>query len=663
MKPSSIKVLYFTDPVCSTCWLTEPYIEKLLLEYGPMLEMDCKMGGLMPSWKHFKRIDPNLSNEVYLSRLWNQQSLEYGVVMDGNIWLQDPINSSYPASIAYYAAKRQDRTLGFAMLRTLREMLFLQNKNIGEERHLITAAIQHKLDLPQFLDDCSNGVALADLKHDISERNKWKIEYFPTLVFVNQDGHVGIGKIPTLEVGFDELYADWEQIINTLSPGMPEKKTVHSDVLAILKTYQKNTVRELEIISGYPRPTIESVLSKAYEAGTVICEKHQQVDYWLSNSIPYQIQKNNFSVARAAIIGGGVCGTYLASALKQCGLISTIYERKKAQYAKGLGFLLLENGVEAMKVLGYNNKVLTVGNSINFFKSVRPDGSLIYFNPLENCFAFTREAFMGIFTDKIGAEDVVFEKNVSTVVLDEVNKVHAIKFEDGSEAISDIYFAVDGISSNIRTQLFKRHPYEKTHEHELVCFVEIPDLDVRQDEFVKVVDGEQGKYMGLIPLGKGKFIWFLQFNGHEHPLPDTQPATIARFVSETVAMYPAVFQRIVAASDFNDAFLWKSHRMDLLPSFHHDNMVLAGDAAHPLLALTSQGANSALEDAAILVSLLSQQTPEQTLEDVFTQYYNSRKETIQYYIEEGDVLLQEFLNTAPKCTIRLPLAIAKKAIA
>jgi 2-polyprenyl-6-methoxyphenol hydroxylase-like FAD-dependent oxidoreductase/predicted DsbA family dithiol-disulfide isomerase len=663
MKTPAIKVFYFTDPVCSTCWLIEPYIDKLLLEYGFMLEMDCKMGGLMPAWNQFRRIDRNLPNDVYLSRLWNQQSLELGVVMNGNIWLEDPIQSSYPASIAYYAAKRQGQAFGFAMLRTLREMLFLQNKNIGEERHLITAAIHCNLNLPQFLDDYSNGLALADFNHDIAEKNNWKIEYFPTLVFVNQDGRVGIGKIPTLEVGFDELYADWEQIINALSPGMPEKKTAHLDVLALIKTHKKNTVRELEIISGYPRPVIKAALLKAYEVGTVICEKHHQADYWMSNDTPYRIQKNNFSVKRAAIIGAGVCGTYLAAMLKQGGLIPTVYERKKAKSSKGLGFLLLENGVEAMKVLGYNNKVLTVGNSINFFKSVRPDGSLIYSKPLENCIAFTREAFMGIFEDEIGEEHVVFDKNVLEVVSDESNKIQSITFEDGSEAISDIYFAVDGIASNIRTQLFKHHPYEKTHEHELVCFVEIPDLDVRQDEFVKVVDGEQGKYIGLIPLGKGKYIWFLQFNGHKHPLPDTQPATIARFVSETVAMYPPVFQRIVAASDFNDAFLWKSHRMDLLPSFHHDNMVLAGDAAHPLLALTSQGANSALEDAAILVSLLSQQTPEQTLEDVFTQYYNSRKETIQYYIEEGDVLLQEFLNTAPKCTIRLPLAIAKKAIA
>jgi 2-polyprenyl-6-methoxyphenol hydroxylase-like FAD-dependent oxidoreductase len=621
------------------------------------------MGGLMPSWNNFRHIDPNLPNDVYLSRLWRQQSIEYGVEMDGEIWLKDPIKSSYPASIAYYAAKRQGKALAFDLLRTLREMLFLQNKNIGEERHLITAAIQHKLDLQQFMDDYKSGAAMGDFRKDIAEKNKWKVEYFPTLVFVHQDGHFGIGKIPTMEVGFDALYADWEGIIAKLSPGIAAKKTQQTDVLNLIKIYKKNTIKELEIISGCSRAHIEEVVSSAYRAGNVIREQHKQVDYWVYNDTPYRIEKGHFSVERAAILGGGVCGSYLAAGFEQCGLDATIYERKKAQSDKGIGFLLLENGVEAMKALGYKNEVFKKGNVMNFFKSVRPDGSLIYSKPLNHCIAFTRESFMEIFTNGIREEQILFEKNVSAVALDDRNKIQSIKFEDGSEVVSDVYFGVDGIASNIRAQLFNQPRYEKTQEQELVCCVEIADLDVKQDEFVKVVDGEQGTYMGLIPLGNGKYIWFLQFNGQKHPLPDTLPDTIAQYVAKIVVSYPDVFRRLVAASDFNEVFLWKSHRMDLLPTFHQDTLVLAGDAAHPLLALTSQGANSALEDAALLVSLLSQQESGQTLDDLFSQYYKLRKKTIQYYIDEGDILLREFLNTAPKCTIKLPLAVVENAFA
>ena len=31
-----IKILYFTDPICSSCWGIEPQLRKLKLEYGTL---------------------------------------------------------------------------------------------------------------------------------------------------------------------------------------------------------------------------------------------------------------------------------------------------------------------------------------------------------------------------------------------------------------------------------------------------------------------------------------------------------------------------------------------------------------------------------------------------------------------------------------------------
>src|SRR5688572_23741347 len=35
-----IKVIYFTDPICSSCWGIEPQLRKLKLEYGQDIEME-----------------------------------------------------------------------------------------------------------------------------------------------------------------------------------------------------------------------------------------------------------------------------------------------------------------------------------------------------------------------------------------------------------------------------------------------------------------------------------------------------------------------------------------------------------------------------------------------------------------------------------------------
>ena len=128
-------------------------------------------------------------------------------------------------------------------------------------------------------------------------------------------------------------------------------------------------------------------------------------------------------------------------------------------------------------------------------------------------------------------------------------------------------------------------------------------------------------------------------------------------MTDRVVNYPKEFQKAIKKTDFNNVFLWVSKRLDLLPKFHNNNMVLIGDAAHPLLAFTSQGANSAIEDAVCLASLLSKQKPEVTFENVFEDYYAKRKDFIQKYIHEGDELIMDFLEMKTSNEYKIPLAI------
>jgi 2-polyprenyl-6-methoxyphenol hydroxylase-like FAD-dependent oxidoreductase len=114
---------------------------------------------------------------------------------------------------------------------------------------------------------------------------------------------------------------------------------------------------------------------------------------------------------------------------------------------------------------------------------------------------------------------------------------------------------------------------------------------------------------------------------------------------------------VVEYSDPSKSILWIAKRMDLLPSFHTSNLVLAGDAAHPLIAFTSQGANSALEDVSCLLSLLSMQDEHQDVEEIFDLFYQSRKDQINYYIKEGDELVKDFFNLSNSEELKLPISL------
>lgn len=51
-KGKLVKVIYYTDPICSSCWGIEPQLRKLKLEYGNAVEIEYRMGGLLPDWSY-----------------------------------------------------------------------------------------------------------------------------------------------------------------------------------------------------------------------------------------------------------------------------------------------------------------------------------------------------------------------------------------------------------------------------------------------------------------------------------------------------------------------------------------------------------------------------------------------------------------------------------
>jgi 2-polyprenyl-6-methoxyphenol hydroxylase-like FAD-dependent oxidoreductase len=249
------------------------------------------------------------------------------------------------------------------------------------------------------------------------------------------------------------------------------------------------------------------------------------------------------------------------------------------------------------------------------------------------------------------------ENQVTNINYNAENKIVSLSLQNGQTIPNDIYFACDGINSKIRTDIFPESKLEDIDEREIVGILNKHDLNIPSDEFLKIIDKENGKNMGLIPLGGGDYIWFIQFNNATHPLNERDPDKIKNYALETVKNYPKEFQNVVKHSDPNKSVLWAAKRMDLIPSFHSSNLVMAGDAAHPLIAFTSQGANSALEDVSCLLSLLSKQEEKQTFEDIFEKYYQLRKDQINFYIQEGDELVKDFFNLTNSEELKLPISL------
>ncbi len=62
--------------------------------------------------------------------------------IDGDVWFEDPLNSSNPPSNAFKVAQLQDNEKSLLFMREIREMVFLRKKNIAKWENIEQAEIR-----------------------------------------------------------------------------------------------------------------------------------------------------------------------------------------------------------------------------------------------------------------------------------------------------------------------------------------------------------------------------------------------------------------------------------------------------------------------------------------------------------------------------------------
>lgn len=245
-----LKVIYFTDPICSSCWGIEPQLRKLKLEYGKTIEIEYRMGGLLPDWNYNSG---GISKPADVAHHWDEVSVYYDMPIDGDVWLEDPLNSSYPSSIAFKAAQIQDEDKAVVFLRVIREMVFLEKKNITKWEHLSDAALQVGLDIQRFKTDYE-GAAKTLFQEDLAIARQFSVRGFPTLFFVDNSGN-------TETVYGSKPYTFYETAILKLYPNV-EKEDYSKNMKFLFSKYNSLTAKEFSELSGISRIESEKFLNE-----------------------------------------------------------------------------------------------------------------------------------------------------------------------------------------------------------------------------------------------------------------------------------------------------------------------------------------------------------------------------------------------------------------
>lgn len=247
-----IKIIYFTDPICSSCWAIEPQLRKLKLEYGHVIHVEYRMGGLLPDWSYNSG---GISKPSDVAKHWDEVSKYYDMPIDGDIWLEDPLYSSFPPSIAFKAAELQSIEKSVRLLRELREMVFLKKRNITKWEHIEEAAIRVNLDPDKLKKDFRDKATLL-FHEDLELAKQLGVRGFPTLFFA--DG-TGIQE----KVYGSKPYVIMENAILKIQPHVLKNK-YDINWINLFQHYPTQTSREFAELTEMKREESDLLLEKLY---------------------------------------------------------------------------------------------------------------------------------------------------------------------------------------------------------------------------------------------------------------------------------------------------------------------------------------------------------------------------------------------------------------
>jgi 2-polyprenyl-6-methoxyphenol hydroxylase-like FAD-dependent oxidoreductase len=358
---------------------------------------------------------------------------------------------------------------------------------------------------------------------------------------------------------------------------------------------------------------------------------------------------------KIAIIGGGIAGIAFAQRYRQLGGTVSIHERGRAQHDQGLGFILLENGLRALSGIGRRTAVENLSYPMTGCTIRDHRGNDLLDENMGSVHGITRSAFLQALGEGLPESWTRYGQAFSHFEHGPNGQVRRAIFENGDRVEADLFLGCDGTNSKVRGEIFPDTQIVNTRVIELVSVVESDLLVARsRKRFIKIRHEQGGLALGIVPASSHKLIWYLQFDGEKHLTPKADPASLESFIRSLTRGWSGPADQLIQATDFRRTRICKTGALEPLDAYFRANVALLGDAAHALHSFTSQGVNTAIEDAVFLAEGLAESHFSASRHALFD-YSEARKFAMRPLLERGNTLQEEFL-APPTVDQAIPLA-------
>jgi len=368
-----------------------------------------------------------------------------------------------------------------------------------------------------------------------------------------------------------------------------------------------------------------------------------------------------------AIFGAGIAGLMSAITLRAQGHHCRIYERMRQGHETGMGFILMPDGIDCLQSFGVDLTGENSGAPLQRYFCRSSGGQILYEQPLP---AGTRsirrrqliDALMGALPPN---STPLFNAELAALECDDAGNVTQARLNTGANVQADLYVSAEGIRSRARQTIYPGWPSPQAQVLEIVGMVSC-NSTVRwaSNNFNKFHAVTGGIALGTLAVDAEHVIWYLQFDSQRFPQPPEDANNFAetrkKFVTSLVGEWADPIPYLLSIADFSRTHLWRPLDTDLVPAFYRGNLVLVGDAAHPLSPFTSQGVSSAVTDAVALAENLRSENlkTQLDLEHVLSNYSSERRKQCAPYVAKGRELARHFLTPEIGSTFLLPIAEA-----
>ncbi len=356
--------------------------------------------------------------------------------------------------------------------------------------------------------------------------------------------------------------------------------------------------------------------------------KNEKRHRWLKPDIKSYAEKFRRVILRIKILGAGVGGLSTGIALKEKGFDVDIYERHIQRSEIGAGIVCWPNASFVLKELGMLDDIaLLAGTPVKMrrFSNKGIDLGSLDISQLDKkmgnpSFSILRKDLMAALESRLTefGVRVQYDKKIEKLVSSQSGSTN-IHFENGVVDNADIIIGADGRMASVAREFVNGN--NKPVYQGFINWIGVYETSAPIFSDIEVSDyWGVGERFGIVPISSTKAYWA---GGVAAPkISDRNPQ---EYKSDLLALFegwPTPIETIINETPLGSINKVYVHDHNPIETWHRDNVIVIGDAAHAPLPTSGQGACQAIEDAWHLARLL--ENHDGSIESVFQEFTKIR---------------------------------------